>query len=245
MRSWRNLALSATALVLALSLGPAIAEAQQLVKIRLEAPADHPGFGVFDVTLLKEGAIVNEGSQTIIVSGGRASLALTVSVTDVPDEVALDFAIPSDGLLTLYTVAPLDFEFDRMYFLPEPSPGGEVVPQAGDPATDAFFLLSLVEFDIPDDQTPPTCDITQPAPGEIEATLQDVESGLEEVEVRRARNLTVDVPAFTPGTTDPVTILATVDEENRTSVLALKAADGAGNRVACKRVQRRRRRSRP
>jgi hypothetical protein len=239
MRGWRDIGLAAIALVLSLALGAAVAEAQEQVKLRLEAPADHPGFGVSGLTLLKAGVIVGDFNQTAIASGGFAALSFTVSVDDVPDEVELDFAVPFDGLPTLYAVAPLDFEFDRLYFLPNPSLGGVIGPQPGDAATHAFFELSLVEFEIPDDLTRPTCELSEPEPGVFEATFQDAGSGLEEIDVRFARNLTVDVPAFTPGTLAPVTVVATVDDENRTSVLVLVAVDGAGNRAFCKKVQRR------
>jgi hypothetical protein len=245
MRSWKRVGFAAIALVLSLVLGAAAAEAQVRVTLRLEAPAGHPGFGTYGLTLLKAGVIVGEFNQTAIAAGGSAAFSFTFSVDAVPDEAELDFAVPWDGIRTLYAVAPLDFEFDRAYFLPNPSAGGAIGPQPGDPATDAFFELSVVEFEIPGDQTRPTCEFTEPEPGVIEATLQDSGSGLEEIEVISSRNLSVFVPPFAPGTTDPVTVVASIVDERRTSVLALRAVDGAGNRAYCKKIQRRVRRDPP
>jgi hypothetical protein len=244
MRSWKRVGFAAIALVLSLVLGAAAADAQVQVTLRLEAPAGHLGFGAYGLTLLKAGVIVGEFNQTAIASGGFAAFSFTGSVDDVPDEVELDFAVPWDGIRTLYAVAPPDFEFDRAYFLPNPSSGGVIGPQPGDTATDAFFELSLVEFEIPDDRTQPTCEFTEPEPGVIEATFQDSDSGLEEIDVLSSWNLIAVVPPFAPGTTDPVTVVATIVDASRISVLSLRAIDGAGNRAYCKKIWRRMRRIR-
>ena len=52
--------------------------------------------------------------------------------------------------------------------------------------------------------------------------------------MRFAANLTVSVPAFAPGTTDPVTLEANVVNPSRGALLLLRAADEAGNQVYCK-----------
>jgi hypothetical protein len=239
MRYWRDALLTAIALVLSLGLGAAAAQAQEQVQFRVEAPTGNvDGYGVFGVTLFTGGAIVGEFNLPIMASSGFSSFATTISASDVPDEVEVEFAVPSDGTATLYSVAGVDFAFDVQYFLPNPSPGGVIGPQPGG-ARDAFFELSLVTVVIPDDQISPTCEITETSPGVLEAVLQDEQSGLAEIDVRYERNLTVVVPPFAPGTTSPVTVIATVDDPERTSVLALKGIDEARNRTLCKKVMRR------
>jgi hypothetical protein len=240
MRRCNAVLFGAGALVLSIALAASAAEAQEVVGIRLEAPAGHPGFGAFGVRLLKGGTTVGALDRTSIVSGGPASIRFTVSAADVPDAVELDFAVPFDGARTLYSVSGLDFAFDRAYLLPNPSPGGLIGRQTGDAEADAFFELSLVHSEIPEDQTSPTCVFSRPERGVIEATLRDQQSGLESVDVIFARNLTVEVPSFAPGTTEPVTVVARIDSRSRTAVLALRAIDGAGNRSVCKKIESRR-----
>lgn len=246
MKRCNAVLLGAGALALSIALAASAAEAQEVVGIRLEAPAAHPGFGAFSVRLLKGGTIVGALDGTSIVSGGPASLRFTMSAAEVPDAVELDFAVPFDGARTLYSVSGLDFAFDRAYFLPNPSPGGGIGRQTGDAAMDAFFELSLVqsEIPVPEDQTSPTCVFSRPERGVIEATLRDRRSGLEAVDVIFARNMTVEIPSFAPGTTEPVTVVARVDSQSRTASLALRAIDVAGNRSVCQKIESRRQRIR-
>jgi hypothetical protein len=57
--------------------------------------------------------------------------------------------------------------------------------------------------------------------------------------VSLARNVTVVVPAVTPGTTAPVIIIATILDPTRTSTVLLQVRDEAGNQTFCKRSVRR------
>jgi hypothetical protein len=244
VRHCRGVLLAATALMLALGVAATVAQAQEQVEFLIEAPAGNvDGFEVFGVTLFNSGAIIGEFNLPIISSGGFSSFSFTIPATELPDAVEVEFIVPSEfagpsaGVLTTYSVTGTDFAFDQEYFLPNPSPGGVIGPQPGDP-DDAFFELSLVTVEIPEDHTAPTCEIIETSPGVLEARLQD-ETGLEEVDVGFTRNLIVAVPPFTPGTTDLVTIVATVDNPDRTSVLSVKAVDGAGNQRLCKRILRR------
>ena len=205
------------------------------VTLKLTAPPGHPGAVINDVTFSKDGVIVGEFNGFLAVSGGSAST--THTVTDDPNEVEVTFRVPFSGTSTVYSVSSTDFAFDvSSYFLPDPSPGGTIPSTTdGDTEIDAFFVVSMVE--VSDDRTAPSCEISNPGPGQIEATLQDTSSGLAEINVR-SRNLTVDIPDFTPGTTNPVVVEATIDNPNRTATLIIKAIDEAGNRSYCKSLQR-------
>jgi len=205
-----------------------------VVTLKLTAPPGHPGAVITDVTFSKDGVIVGEFNGFRAVSGGSAST--THNVTEEPNEVEVTFQVPFRGASTVYSVSSADFAFDVSYFLPDPSPGGTIPPTTvGDTDTDAFFVVSMVE--VSDDREAPSCEISNPGPGQIEATLQDTGSGLAEINVR-SRNLTVDIPDFTPGTTNPVVVEATIDNPNRTATLIIKAIDEAGNRSYCKSLQR-------
>ncbi len=214
-------------------IGAANAQAN-VVTLKLTAPPGHPGAVINEATFSKDGVIVGEFNGFLAVSGGSAST--THTVTDKPNEVEVTFRVPFNGDSTVYSVTSADFAVD-VYFLPNPSPGGTISPiTVGDEGTDAFFVVSMVE--VSDDRTAPSCEISNPGQGQIEATLQDTGSGLAEINVR-SRNLTVDIPDFIPGTTDPVVVKGTIINPNRTATLIIKAVDEAGNRSYCKSLQRR------
>jgi hypothetical protein len=67
----------------------------------------------------------------------------------------------------------------------------------------------------------------------IQVALVDGESGLAAVHVLMADNVTVTIPVFTPGTTDPVVVTATSDDETEVGVFELESEDGAGNAGVC------------
>ncbi|MEL6824391.1 MAG: hypothetical protein AAFP70_21750, partial [Calditrichota bacterium] len=63
----------------------------------------------------------------------------------------------------------------------------------------------------PQDNTNPACEIVSVDPGPpvtISVMLQDFESGLSHVNVLKAKNATVNIPSFTPGSTDAVLVTA-------------------------------------
>jgi hypothetical protein len=214
----------------AVCVGPAEAQANALVSLKLTVPSGHPGAIIVEAVFTKDAVVVGEFTGILAVSGGSASVSL--SVTEEPNGVQVEYRIPFDGTQTTYAISPADFAFDTEYFLPDPSPGGVIPPETiGDPATDAFLVVSIVE--VSDDTVAPTCDIDSSDPSSIEATIQDVDSGLAEIGVRTAKNVSVEVPDFDPGTTDPVIVTATVVNPDRSWKLGLKAIDQAGNQVYC------------
>ncbi len=91
---------------------------------------------------------------------------------------------------------------------------------------------------VPDD-TNPSCELL-PGFGFIDATVQDLESGLAEIEVRRASNVNVVVPPFAEGTTAPVNFQANIVNTRRTARLRLQVTDVAGNVTNCSLTLRRR-----
>lgn len=221
-----------------------------LVMFRLETPplvnpAPNDGVRVTAVRFFSAGMQVAEINRRLTQVGGGNRISLALPVTAPPDEVEVDYAVPVDGIPTTYSVPPGAFFFDTPYLLPV-SPGGVILgPQPGDPTTDAAFEVSLVSsaVDPTQDQEAPTCDVSNPAPGVIEATVQDAESGLESIE-ERSSNLVVVVPNFTPGTTNPVVVTGSVVNPARTARLTLRVTDGDDNFTYCKEVLRRERKTR-
>ncbi len=84
---------------------------------------------------------------------------------------------------------------------------------------------------VPDD-TVPSCELL-PGFGFIDATVQDLESGLAEIEVLRDRNVNVVVPPFAVGTTAPVNFQADIVDTRRTARFRLRVTDVAGNAISC------------
>lgn len=227
--------------LLAALVTPSAAAAQGTVSFRLEVP---PGFGRVEVTavrLLAAGVEVGNASIHLVSEGGSSFIAIGIPVAATPDTAEVDY-VSGDaggaGLPTLYRVTGAALAFDTPYALPTPSPGGTIGPQ---PAVegDAVFRLLLPRVPPPrTDFTPPTCAITMPERGLLEARIQDTGSGLERIDVFAARNLEVETPAFTPGTTDPVIVSARVVDPQQTTILLLRAVDAELNGNVCKRIMR-------
>jgi hypothetical protein len=181
------------------------------------------------------GTPVATWSGLLFVTGAPASVSLPV--TAVPDAYRAVYEIPFGGEPTDVLIDTAEFAFGTQYFMPKPSqtaaPVTTALPDSGD---DAFIRLTLLPPPpFPDDDTAPTCDVTRDGL-DIEATLQDTDSGLASIEVDIEINLSATVPTFTVGTTDPVVVTALVDDPSRLTTLLLDVRDRAGNRIFCKSV---------
>jgi hypothetical protein len=87
----------------------------------------------------------------------------------------------------------------------------------------------------PTDVVAPTCTvaISNAAPVTTTFTLQDAGSGLGSITVAQSDQASTPVPAFTSGTTDPVTVTATRQSGATSDHVVLSVADVAGNTVTC------------
>lgn len=86
------------------------------------------------------------------------------------------------------------------------------------------------------DTTPPTCALVGYNPGpplSITGEFQDTESGLAALNIVASTNVTVNIPAFTPGTNDPVQVTATKIDNNQSGYVLIEAIDMEGNSVMC------------
>jgi len=86
------------------------------------------------------------------------------------------------------------------------------------------------------DENNPDCEIISVVPGPpvtLSVMLQDSESGLSHVNVLKAKNADVMIPAFTPGTTDPIIVVAEKINGNKGSTVVLEVFDMQGNSTIC------------
>ena len=85
------------------------------------------------------------------------------------------------------------------------------------------------------DITRPTCSATLTAgpPQQVTINVQDTGSGLVSIIVTNSSNADTAVPAFSPGTTNPVVVTATKIDQTQTAVVRLIATDGDGNTQYC------------
>lgn len=82
----------------------------------------------------------------------------------------------------------------------------------------------------------PSCQLTGTIPGppkQIQITAQEGNSGLRSIVVNTSTNATVNVPAFTSGTTSPVVVTATKLNQTQTSIVRLTVTDVAGRQTTC------------
>lgn len=92
------------------------------------------------------------------------------------------------------------------------------------------------------DTLSPSCAVTGGTPGPpatLEITIQDDESGLAQINVLIANNVSINIPPFTVGTNDPVVVVATKLDQSQTSMVLLQAFDVAGNSIICDPVYQR------
>lgn len=83
---------------------------------------------------------------------------------------------------------------------------------------------------------PPSCVITSIIPGPpkvIQITVQDLLSGLASVEVLTSTNANTVVPAFTVGTTSPLVITATKENQSLSSTVLLRVINLCGDTIVC------------
>ncbi len=89
------------------------------------------------------------------------------------------------------------------------------------------------------DTTPPACVLTavginsQTNQKYIQVRVQDTGSGLGQIQVTRASNMSVAVPTFQVGTTAPLTVVATRIVQTQSATLVLRVLDAAGNATTC------------
>jgi hypothetical protein len=91
----------------------------------------------------------------------------------------------------------------------------------------------------PVDDTAPSCDL-ELVGDTIVGTFQDPESGIADIDVKRARNVTVTVDAFTVGTNAPVMAWADINNTRRRAQVRYEITDVAGNYTICSKSVRRR-----
>lgn len=107
--------------------------------------------------------------------------------------------------------------------------------------TDSSGLSAFNSVDIdvqqaPPDTTSPSCELTNINPGPpftIEVTVQDTESGLNEINVLVSNNATVTVPPFTIGTREPVVVIAEKINQGNSATVVLEIKDVVGNTTQC------------
>ena len=86
------------------------------------------------------------------------------------------------------------------------------------------------------DNAPPSCTVTAIIPGppkQVLVTVRDLQSGLASITVVTAINVTVSIPAFTVGTTNPVVVTATKINQSLSATIALRVTDVCGNSIVC------------
>lgn len=99
-----------------------------------------------------------------------------------------------------------------------------------------FGLCLKGEITVGRDTTPPACTLIAIIPGppkQIQVEVQDTGSGLATIVVTDTTNAATVVPAFVPGTTDPVVVTSTKLDQSLGSRLALHVTDVAGNVTDC------------
>jgi hypothetical protein len=188
----------------------------------------------------------NNGFASANPLSGPSDLGATGDFTDVgpADHGALfDFGFgslapgASRAFTTFYgaagneagALAALAAVGSSVYSLGQPSSSD---PKVGTPNTFIFAFQGVGE----PDTLRPSCRLTARRPGppvQIDVTVQDTGSGLASVLATNKQNVTVVVPPFAVGTTNPLVVTATKVNQALRSRFTLTARDVAGNVTRC------------
>jgi uncharacterized repeat protein (TIGR01451 family) len=109
---------------------------------------------------------------------------------------------------------------------------------AANQSAPAVGAATLTVTCAPSDAAKPACAMTGTGTDAfgrryIEVTVEDDQSGLARIDVLKSTNADTVVPAFQPGTTDPVVVRATKVLQTTSSTIELRATDVAGNATVC------------
>jgi hypothetical protein len=110
------------------------------------------------------------------------------------------------------------------------------VISAGNASSIQTAVLQNVVKPTAADTTPPSCALTAVIAGppkQLQITVQDSDGGLKSIVVATITNATVNIPAFTLGTTSPVVVTATKMDQTMGASVTLQATDVAGNVTTC------------
>ncbi|SPD72506.1 exported hypothetical protein [uncultured Desulfobacterium sp.] len=168
----------------------------------------------------------------------------TVKILDSPLTVEFHIRDAAVGL-SLITVTEA---INANVYIPPFAPGiiSPIVVVASKITSDGDFRVTLESKNISGDTTichypvqetgdGPDCEISkinQGPPFSIEFTIQDSDTGLEGIDIIESANAEVFIPDFEPGTTGPVTVVATkIDQamEIRVQLAATNSAGGISN----------------
>jgi hypothetical protein len=101
-------------------------------------------------------------------------------------------------------------------------------------AVSAVEELNFGNFrDMPPECPPPTFGTNAQGVPFMQLVVQDADTGLADIEVTWAKNITVDIAGFSFGTTAPVTVTGTAIDPALDIGLTFIAIDLAGNRTTC------------
>lgn len=79
----------------------------------------------------------------------------------------------------------------------------------------------------------PSCRISSVTPNQVAFTMQDANSGLSSIILVNSTNANVNIPSFASGTTNPVTVTASLIDSSLSSTVDFKATNMAGGATAC------------
>ena len=173
------------------------------------------------------------GTNFPVSPGGNVNFTVQASDPDIQDDVAVShLGLPTGATLTCGAAGnPTTCTFDWT-----PGVGDLGVHVINFTAQDQGGLNAAphgITITVLQEQVPPTC---TPSSNPPQFTVQDVGSGLDSVNVTSEINATVNVPAFTAGTTDPVVVTVTHVDPTQSATVDLEVVDRAGNTTTCQLV---------
>lgn len=127
-----------------------------------------------------------------------------------------------------------DLECDTNTF----APGTHVMwsKEAYSPMRAHSYVIPLNSCGVGGKPSVPTCSVASIVSGPpkvVTFAMQDNGSGLKTISLVSSTNSTVSIPKFTTGTTSPVKVTATKNDQGKSSTVSFKVTDVAGKSITC------------
>ncbi len=148
------------------------------------------------------------------------------------------------GIVTLMLSLDSSLSHDQVLDILRQTADDEVGPASEDtPGRDDFFGAGRVNMNAalqavstPRDTAIPVCELTAAnagPPATIEISIQDIDSGIDQINILEDDNASITIPSFTTGQTEMLTVTAEKIDQALTSQVLLEVVDVAGNRTTC------------
>ena len=224
-------------------IGQGVTNPINVTATRINANAD---FRVVLEAVSMDGSKTTCQKEVLQGSGSNPPPTCQVTAENPGPPVSIEFTIQDsdDGLKSIEVTSELNADVNIPAFTAGTK--NPVLVTVTQVQANQDFAVSLLSRDMgngvttcaynmqaPEDDTPPVCMITNEDSDQVALTVSDSGSGLKSINVNESFNAQVDIPSFSPGTTEDVTVTVARINDNLDFSVVLESRDVADNLTTC------------